>query len=373
MRESMAGRRKRPDNVRPFRPKKARSKRKSPPRLIDPSGANADDDVVEIGYAIEWFPITRDDAASSARLAKREAKRLRVEPAEIDGGGWREAYRRVHGGDGVLSLPLALFADRSNAIRAAALPAGVIAGLNTHALMSAIQDAVAALQSSDLYAEPVDETKRNIIEDRRDELIKRGLPLGLDIPPIWRSERDDADGRVEVAITVTFEDLIGPFLHFVIGAALQAAMIVGRDVAATSTHLALRPKQRVRQFSETERKKFVVQTTHALRNLLTRAFGNKTRLRVGRRADDVRDHRAYCMRERLVNTKEFRGMKRNQRYALAKQRVMDEIISPDGGGLSASNFQRIMDKGRAIHQRVAPSAPYCESDFDPSGPRTTAL
>jgi hypothetical protein len=66
------------------------------------------------------------------------------------------------------------------------------------------------------------------------------------------------------------------------------------------------------------------------------------------------------MRERLVHSEEFMSMQRNPRYARARERVIAEVIAPLQGGCSTANFQRIMDAGKAVHRRVAPSVPFCE-------------
>ena len=224
---------------------------------------------------------------------------------------------------------------------------GLIVGFDPlSGVVADIGDAIVALPSNALYEGPVSEVKIGDV--------------------VRFSERDRADDGLTVLCAVAFENAIGHFLDIATTAAFEAALIVGRD-AAQQRNPELRRWWRAHQdmpavkpATDEERNAFVAHHTSQLRALLTALlFGTTTARTVGRKAEDQRNHRAYCMRQRLVESASspFAYVSsKHERLRLAKAQIRQEII----GACSDSSWTRIMRSGKAVHERVAPDTPFCE-------------
>jgi hypothetical protein len=296
------------------------------------------DDVVGTGYVVKSFQIRKVDVAASLDTAARLAREFKTSPEEFDQTGWHPAYVSADSRGSEFGF---LF----DSTRGHLLDWGVVVGLYQSALISRISEALEAIKTEDLYSAPIDETKR-VIETRS--------PL---MPPLTVSDRQDADERVAVAITVVFEDFLWPLLNVAVATAWQAASIVGRDVAAApERHGRRRGALPVKQASAAEREGLSRSAADAVRKLLRDALSDPDVVRrAGRQVESERDHRAYCMRERIVHSEDLAHLPLINRQREAKRRVKNDLPL----SCSDSSWARIMASGRAIHARVAPNIPFC--------------
>ncbi|HVR38228.1 MAG TPA: hypothetical protein VMU84_03980 [Thermoanaerobaculia bacterium] len=182
-----------------------------------------------------------------------------------------------------------------------------------------------------------------------------------------RATRSRSDGALTIVASAAFHDVIAEFLEIALSAAFDTSVLVSLDFVVNA---AAQPEPKfwygtlpaVVPPSNEDRESVVSGYTTKMRDLLRKLLFDKGQVarRVGRKAEEDRDHRAYCLRERLVHSDEFLRLTRNERYARARNRVIQEVIAPAQGGCSPANYQRIMDSGKAIHKRLSPELPYCE-------------
>jgi hypothetical protein len=254
---------------------------------------------------------------------------------------WGDAQFRAN----VLGRTFLRFAD--------CFPGGVIAGFESGAALNYFAQRFAEIPADALYTEPTSAAK----------------------PPdsYAESERERADGALTIRSSVAIQDFIGRFVDLATLAATSAAMLVGIDEAAnrpknpeSGTWWAMyRDIVPVRPVTDAERHEAVKFFSECMRDLLRNClFDDGAEIGVaGRKPEVNRDHRAYCMRERLVHspTSIYARFSQQERFRRAKRDVLTQIIlRKTDDTCSDSNWTRIMGSGKSVHQRVAPDAPYCE-------------
>jgi hypothetical protein len=308
-----------------------------------------------------------------ARPAKKKKRELTLREfaeisrhlnlGEIIGTGYAVTSFPIHEGqswsDARFSAQLKSFSLFSSLHPAGRWPGGLIAGLDWgHRYINEFEEAFAAMPSNLLYLDAVSE-------------LKSAEPHAM-------SARQLADEALTILAAVAHEEMIYQFLDVAVSAAFRAAVIVAIDAAAKRPEkpevgtwwAAYGPHvPAVRRFTDAEREQFAKDCIKSMRVLLREILSDSDELirKAGRKDEEKRDHRAFCLRERLVRSPEFANLKKNERFARAKERVIDGVIAPAGGGCSMSNYQRIMDAGRAIHQRLQPGTPFCETDEGSTG------
>jgi len=237
------------------------------------------------------------------------------------------------------------FADR--------FPGGVIAGVDNGARLEYFMRQFAAKPAEALYVEPVSDAK--------------------DADWFAESERERSDGALVVRSAVAIQDFLGQFLDLATLAATNAAMLIGMsevanrpDNPAPGTWWSVYADiAQVRPVTDAERNEVVKAFTDGMRSLLRNCLFNDGAAigTVGRKPEESRDHRAYCMRERLVHspTSIYARLTQQERFRRAKRDVLTHIIlRKTDDTCSDSNWTRIMGNGKSVHRRVAPDAPYCE-------------
>ena len=329
------------------RPRKSTRTARRRTSTVAASATETSDEIVDTGYVIESFPIRRIDVASSQDDADRLAKELKIARSELNPDGWGPALVRTPRSDSLMFL---------DSFRGALIGAGVVAGVDRFPNLEAIEQAIKAIPANILYAEHVDETRKPHGFDSETARIARLAGMRLES----KSERDECDDRLVVAAASSFEGVVWPLLHLAVLAGIEVALITARDVATSPTTAQwLRPRKPMRGISREEREAVVDRFGNVLREYLAAALGDGSLVRkVGRKLQQDRDHRAYCMREALVNSphSEFAQLSRHLRARAAKKRVCEDVI----GALTESSYERIIANGRVAHQRVAPDLPYCE-------------
>ena len=304
------------------------------------------DDVVSKGYAVESFPITKEDVAHGIDRARRIAKESGFSANEVFDKGWFSAYVAAHS----VSRRMIGGLDYH---RGSLVHSGVIVGYDQLLALEEIGAALEAHETADLYAAPLDTEERDVFHP--------------DGKLLWRtSDRRQADEWLSVPVAMAFEDLVWPLIEFAVAAARDAAAIVGRDVAAQTDG----PRSRLRPGGVTlrrptveERAELMRECGKGLRRILRAALRDpEIQERVGRNAETARDHQAYCLREWLMNStkSDLAQMPTRDRQRAAKQRVLDNIL----GNVTDSSWTRIMANGRKAHAHVAPETPYCDASRD---------